>query len=268
VTSTGYAPAPPAAPRRVRTSPLDAATAALAFIPGRLWWQASWRSLAWLVVSIAVPLPLVLGWYHLFGHAGLYGWAGTMDTLGEASILAGALYFARPLRDATFGWGAALGWTKPTWRDLRTGALWTLISLGVRLLVIVVLASFAPEHVMRAGNNTTYLRHFSAAGLVLVTIGAVLVAPVAEETLFRGVLLRAGMRRWNFLGSALVSSLIFGALHSYEASSVAGAAVLVVNTTCFGLVQCLLARRTGRLAPCAIAHGLSNGLAFLLVLTT
>ncbi|MDX6228257.1 MAG: protease family protein [Frankiales bacterium] len=265
MTSDSFAPptlpAPPAQPPA-----LDAAMAALASVPGRAWWRASWRALLWLVVSIAVPVPLVLGWYAAFGHAGLYGWIGAMNIVGEASILGGTLYFARPLRDATYGWGAALGWTRPTWQDVTTGALWALINLGVRFVVTVLLVAFVPQHVMREGSNTSNLHHFGLVGLTLVCIGAVLVAPVAEETLFRGVLLRAGMRRWGFARAALLSSLLFGAFHAYEAASLAGAGVLVLNTAAFGMIQCLLVRRTGRLTPCAITHGLINALALLLAL--
>jgi membrane protease YdiL (CAAX protease family) len=240
--------------------------AALAYVPGRVWWRSSWRAVLWLVVSIAVPVPLVVGWYAAFGHAGLYGWVGAMSVLGEACILGGTLYFARPLRDATYGWGAALGWTKPTGRDFTTGAVWALINLAVRFVVTVLLVTFVPQHVISAGSNTSNLHHFGLVGLILVCVGAVLVAPVAEETLFRGVLLRAGMRRWGFGRAALLSSLLFGAFHAYEAASLAGAGVLVLNTAAFGLVQCLLVRRTGRLAPCAVTHGLINALALLLAL--
>ncbi|BEP14285.1 hypothetical protein acdb102_25960 [Acidothermaceae bacterium B102] len=250
------------------TTTLGAAVAALSWIPGQVWWRASWRGVAWLAVSVAVPIPILLLWYGTLGRHGIYGAAGILSIAGEVSILVGTLFFARPLRDATFGWGAALGWTRPTWKDARSGALWALANLGARFLLSAVLVGLVPEHVLRAGNNTANLHHIGALGLTLFGIGAVLVAPVAEETLFRGVLLRAGMRRWTFARSALLSSVIFGAFHSYEAASVPGAAVLVVSTTAFGFVQCLAARRTGRLGPCAVAHALMNGLALVLVITT
>jgi membrane protease YdiL (CAAX protease family) len=268
LSSSSFAPPGLPAPTPAQPPALDAAMAALSFLPGRLWWRASWCAVLWLVVSIAVPVPLVLGWYAAFGRAGLYGWVGAMSLLGEASILGGTLYFARPLRDATYGWGAALGWTRPTWHDVTTGALWALVNLAVRFVVTVLLVALVPQHVISAGSNTSNLQHFGVVGLTLVCIGAVLVAPVTEETLFRGVLLRAGMHRWRFARAALLSSLLFGAFHAYEAASIAGAGVLVLNTAAFGMVQCLLARRTARLAPCAITHGLINALARLLALTT
>jgi membrane protease YdiL (CAAX protease family) len=152
--------------------------------------------------------------------------------------------------------------------DVKSGALWTLANFAVRFLLFAVLAAAVPAHVLHAGSNTANLHHAGTLGLALFGVGAVLVAPVAEETPFRGVLLRAGMRRWTFARSALLTSLIFGAFHSYEAASVAGAAVLILNTAAFGFVQCLAARRSRCLVPCAIAHAIMNGLALLLVLTT
>jgi membrane protease YdiL (CAAX protease family) len=218
-------------------------------------------------VSVIAPGGLIFVWYGSFGHHGIYDFAAALSILGEISLLAGTLHFARPIKDATFGWGAALGWTRPTRKDLTSGALWGLANFGVRLVVGAVLVGLIPRHILHDGSNTSGLHRFGPVGLVLVGIGAVLVAPIAEETLFRGVLLRAGMVRWRFPLAALVSSVLFGALHGYEAASLSGAGVLILVSTVFGLVQCLAARRTGRLVPCAVSHGLINALALLLALT-
>ena len=51
--------------------------------------------------------------------------------------------------------------------------------------------------------------------LVLGVI-VVLIAPVVEETMFRGLMLRTLMRRWGFWPAALASSAIFALFHTYE----------------------------------------------------
>jgi membrane protease YdiL (CAAX protease family) len=94
---------------------------------------------------------------------------------------------------------------------------------------------------------------------------AVLIAPVIEETLFRGVLLRSFMRRLTFWSAAVVSSAIFGALHTYEVSTLAGRITLAVNVGLLGVVNCLLARITGRLTPAIMLHATGNLFAFLVV---
>ncbi len=248
--------------------PLDRAVAALSWIPGRLWWRAAWGSVLGVVVAILAAGAIVVAYFELVGRRDLSILGGALTIIAEALPLLIALHYARPIRDAVHGWGQSLGWTRPTMGDARSGALWALANLGVRTAVVAVTVAIVPAHIRNEANNTTDLHHTSVLALILVAIGGVIVAPIAEETVFRGVVLRAGMRRWSFARSALISSLIFGAFHSYEAASAAGAAVLVVNITAFGLVQCLAARRTGHLAPCAISHGLVNGLALLLVATT
>ena len=92
------------------------------------------------------------------------------------------------------------------------------------------------------------------------------VAPIVEETQFRGIILRGLMRRWNFQTSALISAVGFGLLHAPGASTGTGALELGAIMTLFGYLQCVLVRRTARLGPAMIVHSLTNALAILFVL--
>lgn len=78
----------------------------------------------------------------------------------------------------------------------------------------------------------------------------VLVAPIVEEVLFRGILLHRFATKWSPVTAIVVSSLIFGILHA----DILGHAI-------FGVVLSLVYVRTGSLwLPIAI-HMLNNGLA-------
>jgi membrane protease YdiL (CAAX protease family) len=87
----------------------------------------------------------------------------------------------------------------------------------------------------------------------------VLVSPVLEELLFRGVVLRGLMLRTGFWPAAVASSVCFGALHA-TAVGLEGLPV-VLATGVFGLGLCVLTRRTGRLGPAIGVHSLRNALA-------
>ena len=83
-----------------------------------------------------------------------------------------------------------------------------------------------------------------AVGVTLFVLMACLFAPVAEELLYRGLLLRSS--GWTAPAALGVTTVIFACSH-LQGLQLPG---LVV----FGLVAGILAQRTGRLAPAIAAH--------------
>lgn len=86
----------------------------------------------------------------------------------------------------------------------------------------------------------------------------VLAAAISEELLFRGMLfggLREGLPVW---AAALISGLIFGALHSVTGPTT------IPPLTVFGIILALLYAKTGSILPCIGLHALNNSVALLL----
>ena len=84
-------------------------------------------------------------------------------------------------------------------------------------------------------------------GTVLFLLMTCLCAPIAEELLYRGVLLRSQGWPGRATATAIgVVSVVFGASH-FQALQFPGLAV-------FGLVLCLLTWRTGRIGAAVAAH--------------
>jgi uncharacterized protein len=99
-------------------------------------------------------------------------------------------------------------------------------------------------------NETTLLLALSA---LLTTV----IAPICEETLFRGYIF-AALTKWKgWLPAAVVTGVLFGGVHvgSAPAEDLVPLAVL-------GFALCALYRRTGSLYPCIAVHSLNNSLAF------
>lgn len=88
-------------------------------------------------------------------------------------------------------------------------------------------------------------------GLVLALVSACLLAPMAEETLYRGVLFRSCRNRLGVIPAALVSSAVFALLHFYDGYGLASVAV-------FGFSCALLYAGTGSLATVIVLHMLYN----------
>ncbi len=83
----------------------------------------------------------------------------------------------------------------------------------------------------------------------------VLLAPLVEEVLFRGLLLPAWSGRWGMRPAVVFSSLIFAVLH-----------VEIIGGFIFGVVTALAYLRTRRLLVPLVIHVANNALAWLLVL--
>lgn len=108
------------------------------------------------------------------------------------------------------------------------------------------------------------------AGQALFFIGAVVLAPIGEEVLFRGYLfgsLRrlAGDSRTGIAVAYGVSALIFALSHSLAATE--GLIGLLVPSFLIGLVFAWGFDRSGSLIPAIVAHAINNGIAFAALLT-
>ena len=104
-------------------------------------------------------------------------------------------------------------------------------------------------------------RHFAAAALLVAQVVALL--PIIEELVFRGLLFRiptrlfarrSTLRLFDYSIIAL-SSLLFSAAH-YIAQPWPDAAFLALFF--FGVAQCALYRKTGRIWCAMLNHGLFN----------
>ncbi len=111
-----------------------------------------------------------------------------------------------------------------------------------------------------------FIVHGSASDRVLVFIDACILAPIMEETMFRGFLyrhLRELTCRWrwvvSFLVSATITSFLFAAIHPQGL-----VAVPVLMALAFGFTMAREWR--GSLIPCMVAHGFNNGMVIVFIL--
>ena len=84
----------------------------------------------------------------------------------------------------------------------------------------------------------------------------VIVAPITEELLFRGLILRGLLRRYGPGTATLITALLFGAVHLNPWQ--------FVSATLLGLAFGWFYLRTGSIGLCIIAHAMANGLAVLM----
>jgi membrane protease YdiL (CAAX protease family) len=129
---------------------------------------------------------------------------GLARVIQIAGILAGIAYFQQGL--------STIGWSPSTWRKgLKTGVLWASV-IGFVVCVamgIIFLAGINPVRLVRSP-----LPSEPGRKLLFFLVGG-LIAPLAEEICFRGVLY-SYFRRWGIILAILASTTIFVVLHSVQ----------------------------------------------------
>ncbi len=151
-----------------------------------------------------------------------------------------------------------LRWT-PVGRDYLRSRPWTaLVWTGVATLGTIIpsiwlneqLSLDMPEHVERL------LVDIMRQPLGYLFIG--ILAPVAEEVVFRGAVLRSLLTvmegRWRW-GAIAVSAVIFGAVHGNESQ--------FLHAVLTGVLLGWMYERTRSIVPGLVCHWVNNSLAFL-----
>ena len=232
--------------------PLDAAVRDISTDPGRTWGVRE----AVLAV-LAVPASLAAGLLVIVLLPDLPGVVGTGVAMLVLTVL--ALLLARPAAQQSGGVGRALGLGPPVLSDVGRVLGWAVLLLVLQVVTVSLLVQLVPALRGASPDNVGFVRDEPWGSVVVLAVLAVVVAPVVEELLFRGVVLRGLMLRLGFWPAATTSSLLFGALHAQ--GDAAEAALLAIATGVFGLGLCVLVRRTGRLAPAIGVHAVRNALA-------
>ncbi|MDX6285025.1 MAG: protease family protein [Frankiales bacterium] len=207
-----------------------------------------------------------IGWIVVFFVlVGLIDWLVDSPTLyvalGEGVLGVAVLFGAHKAAKQSGGWRRALGWELPRRHDLWLGLRWFGWQLLATLVAALVLYLITLPLSGKRESNVDISTNDSVISLLVIVAVTVVMAPVVEEFLFRGLLLRALMRRFSFWPSAIIDALIFGLAHAPQASTWAGRIQLAGQISTFGFVQCLLVRRTARLGPAMVVHGMQNALA-------
>lgn len=169
----------------------------------------------------------------------------------DAAVLATAVYMARG--EGGLDLRAALG--RLGWRRFKASAL--ALALGTLvayfIAVAIYIAIFGQPHQKDVGGELGLNKGVVGATAAVILIAVV--APVAEETFFRGFLFGGLRSRWPRLPAALVSALLFGGVHAPEGPTA------VVPLAILGFALGLLYEQTGSLWPCVFAHSVNNSLA-------
>lgn len=248
VPTTAYVPAPLEVPERRFAIPWQ-------------WWDAVVVFVAWFVVQSAAlsVAPIRFG-----------------EDAGDADVAAAVLLGVVTLTGTCLGWVAVrgarsevpgalrrlVGVKTPTLADVGRGVAWGVGGFVVVQGVLGVLIAVVVEQLGRevpAVQETVQAaaRAEGTAVPIVLAVGVVLLGPLAEELLYRGLLYQALARdlpAWPAFG---LSGLAFGLSH--------GELFVVALTFPLGMLLAWTMRRYGTLVVPVVAHMVFNLISYVLI---
>lgn len=134
-----------------------------------------------------------------------------------------------------------------------------IIPLGIffNLFITHLLAVLPiPEHLMQDyAEASSYLDGEVTLAMILATV---IMAPVLEEVLFRGLVFKSLLRGMPLIPALILQAFIFGLMH--------GQIIWVCYATVIGIVLGVIKTRYGSLYPCILFHFVFNGWSFFIPL--
>ncbi|MCX7992531.1 MAG: CPBP family intramembrane metalloprotease [Fimbriimonadales bacterium] len=191
----------------------------------------------------------------------LRGWG--VDASSAVYLLAVLLplMFLASLRDQPDALGQIRWFTRGWWKQLGVGLMGYAAYVPFLILLLVLTILVAPalpaeqtnpvgERVAESKTNLEWLWTF---------VQVVVLAPIIEEFVFRGVLFKVLWQRTGQVWlSALVSGYLFAVIHPQFLGG-------IFPITVLGTILALVYAHTRSLLPCIIIHAINNGLITLML---
>lgn len=163
----------------------------------------------------------------------------------QAAVALPVLILLVPLRPRELGLGGT------GWRPLLAGAGVGLGALACSMAILlgtILVAGQPPQDLDINRVITSLSADYGLVGLLLL---AAVLAGVAEEALFRGVILTGLRKHLSPVAAVLICALLFAALHLSPWR--------FLPQLCLGILLGWLTLRTGSCWPAAVAHAVHNG---------
>ncbi len=226
-----------------------------------------WQDIPWnirdILMAVLVFVFLLLAASRLMIFGADSGWiadnitAVVVAALLQAVLMTGAMYLV--VFGVRRGKWAHLGFSRPFWRYWSWGILGGIAMVLLALIFAVTVTWFIddlPEQALTG--ELMDIQSWQAFVAVLFVVAVI--APAAEELVFRGFVYAGLRKRIGQLPSVLLTSLCFAVVH-LEFHWVHFSQILL-----FGVMLALLYERTRNLMVPIIAHGIYNLAIYLMLL--
>ena len=222
---------------------------------GLIFWVIAGFVLASLIVAVVSDLLVAFGLpMSEINESVLNTAAAGLVYLLSALIVIGGPQLVRGFRTTR----RELGMSRlPSWRDVLLAPAAFVVYFIATSIVTMIVAALVPGFNLNETQDVGFTNLTLEYEYILAFLTLVVLAPVAEELLFRGYLY-GKLRSWiSIWAAALVTSVVFGVVH--------GQWNVGVDVFVLSLVMCSLREMTGSIWAGILLHMLKNGLAFYIL---
>jgi len=179
--------------------------------------------------------------------------------LAEAMTIAAVIAFVRlhktPLRRI------GLGKMKVTDPLIAVPAY--VVYLIAFLIGVVLIERFVPSIDVNQTQEIGFADVHGTMAYVLTFVSLVILPPIAEEILMRGLIFTSLRKHLKWTSAALITSALFASAHLPEGGAAGPLYIAAVDTFLLSLMLCYLREKTGRLYAGITVHMLKNLVAFI-----
>lgn len=152
----------------------------------------------------------------------------------------------------------------PTWTDILMAPAGAVVYFLLSALLVYLATTLLPQINTNQVQDTGFAHLSQNYEYILAFATLVVLAPVAEEILFRGYLLGRLIKFVPVWASVLVVSLLFAFFHiSGDLTHVDWS--LFIDTFSLSIILCLLRLSTGSVWASILLHMIKNGVAFYIL---
>ncbi len=166
------------------------------------------------------------------------------------------------LKRQKLGFGSIGLGRMPHWDDVKQAVLGAF-SYYILFIVFGTIAIWLlPQVNTNQEQDIGFTNLTSGLSMAVAFISLVVLPPIGEEILMRGYLYSGLRKHWNFISSAVVTSLLFGAAHLLTGVGPGLLWVAGIQTFILSMVLVALREKTGALYSGILVHAANNAIAF------
>ena len=147
----------------------------------------------------------------------------------------------------------------PTWTDILLAPIGYIASMVATMAVLLVIQAFVPSFNLQETQDVGFRMEslYSNADKMVAFAALVILAPIAEELIFRGYLYGKLRTRLSAIPAIILVSVLFGFMHGqWNVGIVVGV---------MSIFLCIARELTGTIYAGILMHMIRNGLAFYLL---
>lgn len=237
----------------------------------KLPWHPMWAVAYAIIIYFATSF---IGGLLLWGGASIWPWGSgsaedwlTNSTTAQfiyvviveiLSLLAVA-YFLKTYKQR---W-SVIGFKRPRLKDGAIGLMAYPIYFIIFAITLVVATKLIPGLDMNQEQELGFDNVQGTVALVMTFISLVILPPLVEEIIVRGLIFTSLRKHLKFWGAAALTSLVFAVAHLPAGGDSGPLYIAAIDTFMLSLVLCFLREKTGSLWAGITLHALKNGVAFI-----